>query len=85
MSLSIKNKEAYQLARELAQLTGQSMTAIVVNALRKERNEVTRQQHEEAKLEELMAIADRCAAHLDNPGLAVDHGDMLYDELGMPK
>jgi len=85
MSLNIKNKEVYQLASELAQLTGQSMTAIVLNALRKQRGEIARQQQKEAKVTELMAIATRCAAHIERPAMAVEHGDMLYDERGMPK
>lgn len=85
MSLNIKNKEVYQLARELAKLTGRSMTAIVLDALRKERGEIERQEQKDVKANELMAIGKRCAAHMSQPAVAVEHGDMLYDENGMPK
>ena len=34
MSLNIKNEETYQLARELANLTGETMTGAVTVALR---------------------------------------------------
>lgn len=84
MSLNIKNKEAYKLANEIAQLTGQSMTTVVINALRKQRQQLQHQQRKEIQRHELMAIAKRCAAHLQQPGSAVQHGDMLYDEQGLP-
>ena len=31
----------------------------------------------------LLAIGRRCAAHLK--GKLVDHGDLLYDDIGLPK
>ena len=85
MSLNIKSREAYNLASELARLTGSSMTAVVLNALRKERDQLRRQQQKEARVQELTAIAKRCAAHIDHPARALDHGDMLYDERGLPQ
>ena len=47
MSLNIKNTEAYDLARELARLTGHSMTTVVLEALRKQREQLLRQQQKE--------------------------------------
>lgn len=85
MSLNIKNAEAYDLASELARLTGRSMTMVVLEALRRQRDEVLRQQQKAARIQELMAIAQRCAAHTTQPTQAVDHGDMLYDERGLPQ
>jgi len=85
MSLNIKNAEAYDLASELARLTGRSMTTVVLEALRRQRDEVLRQQQKAARVQELMAIAQRCAAHITQPVQAVDHGDLLYDEHGMPQ
>lgn len=72
-------------ASEIAQLTGQSMTTVVITALRKYRQQLQHQQRKEAQRHELMTIAKRCAAHLQQPGSAVQHGDMFYDELGLPK
>ena len=85
MSLNIKNREAYALASELARLTGQSMTAVVIDALRIRQAQIARQQQKEARVQELMSIAKRCAAHIRQPAPAVQHGDMLYDEYGMPQ
>jgi antitoxin VapB len=85
MSLNIKNGEVYRLASELAELTGQSMTAIVLDALRKERQQIDSRQQKQARVDELMAIGRRCADHIKQPVAAVDHDDMLYDERGMPQ
>lgn len=85
MSLNIKNAEAYDLASELARMTGRSMTTVVLEALRQQRDEVLRQQQKAARVQELMAIAQRCAAHITQPAQAVDHGDLLYDAHGMPQ
>jgi len=85
MSLNIKNKEAYDLASELAWLTGRSMTAVVLDALRQQREQVQRQQQKQARAQELMTIAQRCAAHIQQPVTALEHGDMLYDDRGLPR
>ncbi len=85
MSLNIKNREVYRLASELSRLTGRSMTAIVLDALRKEHAQIERQEQKEARVEELMAIGKRCAAHISQPVSAMEHGDMLYDENGLPR
>lgn len=85
MSLNIKNREAYNLASELAQLTGQSMTTVVLDALRKQRKELQQQQQKGAQVQELMTIAKRCAAHIRQPVTALEHGDMLYNERGLPQ
>jgi antitoxin VapB len=84
MSLNIKNREAYDLASELAWLTGRSMTAVVLDALRQQRERIRSQRQEEARVQELMTIAQRCATHIAQPVTAQDHGDMLYDDQGMP-
>jgi antitoxin VapB len=84
MSLNIKNKEVYVLASELAQLTGRSMTAVVLDALRQQREQIERLRQKQARAQELMAIAQRCAAHIRQPVAALDHGAMLYDDRGLP-
>ena len=85
MSLNIKNEETCRLAGELAGLTGESMTGAITGAL-KERLE--RERHErsvETRLEKMRAIADRCAKLLREGGPPIDHGDLLYDDRGLPK
>ena len=39
----------------------------------------------EARVERLMAIGRRCASMLGDGPSAVEHGDFLYDERGLPK
>ena len=80
MSLNIKNKEAHSLASELARRTGWSMTAVVIEALRQYRESLNRLQQKEKRAQQLMAIGQRCAAHIKQPVTAEGHGDMLYDE-----
>ena len=81
MGLNIKNEETYRLVRELADLTGESMTGAVTEAVR-ERLERLRSDFQSGDIEDLAReIRDRLP-----PGyLDVDHGDLLYDEKGLPK
>jgi len=82
MSLNIKDPEVYQLAQAIARATGESMTYVVKEALRERYARIERRTGK-ASVEELLAIADRAAAHLKAPYL--DHSELLYDEAGLPK
>jgi antitoxin VapB len=84
VSLNIKNEEAHRLARELASLTGESMTAAVSEAIR-ERLERVRGNSKERMAERLLKIGRDCAAHLKEPYKSMDIDELLYDEKGMPK
>ncbi len=84
MSLNIKDEETHRLARELAKITGESMTAAVNEAIR-ERLERVRGKSKEDLAERLLRIGRECAAHMKEPYKSIDHGDLLYDEKGMPK
>lgn len=84
MSMNIKNEETHRLARELAALTGESMTAAVAEAVR-ERLERVRRERGRSLADELVAIGKDCAAHLREPYRSADHGDLLYDERGLPR
>jgi antitoxin VapB len=82
MSLNVKDPEAHRLAQAIARVTGESMTRIVTEALR-ERYERIERSKGKASVQELLAIADRAAAHVKRP--YSDHADLLYDENGLPK
>ena len=84
MSLNIKNPETHELAHRLADLTGESITQAVTEAVR-ERLDRVRNERGTNRIEELQRIAKECAAHFKEPFLSVDHGDLLYDEKGLPK
>ena len=85
MGLNIKNEETCRLARELAQLTGESMTGAITVAVRERLDREERQRTMEARLKRMREIADRCARLLGPGPSAVEHGQMLYDERGLPK
>ena len=86
MSLNIKNEETCRLANELAHLTGETMTGAITVALRQRLEKEKRDRSVEAKVKELHAIGQRCASMLQNDWpSAVEHGDFLYDEHGLPK
>jgi antitoxin VapB len=84
MSLNIKDKEIHRLARQLARLTNESMTRAVGTAVR-ERLERVRQVDGNGLAERLLKIGKECAAHLKEPYRSIDHGELLYDEKGLPK
>jgi antitoxin VapB len=84
MSLNLKNEETNRLAHELAGLTGETLTTAVTVAVR-ERLERLQQSKRGALSDRLLKIGQDCAAHLKEPFLSVDHGDLLYDERGLPK
>lgn len=84
MSLNIKNPQTHKLARELAGLTGESVTEAVTVAVQ-ERLERLRQAREGSLAARLLAIGEDCAARLREPYRSADHADLLYDERGLPK
>ncbi len=84
MSLNIKNEKTHRLARELARLTGESMTSAVEQAVR-ERLERVRSTDKEDRLKRILKIARECGPLWKEPHRSIDHGDLLYDENGLPK
>lgn len=85
MGLNIKNGETCLLARELAKLTGETMTGAITVALRERLEREQRRRSMEVRAAEVRAIAGRCAK-LMGPGLpSVEHGDMLHDDEGLPR
>jgi len=84
MAMNIKNEETQKLAHQLSKLTGESMTAAVTEAVR-ERLERVRLAQGVGLADRLIKIGKDCAAHLQEPYLSVEHGDLLYDEKGLPR
>ena len=85
MSLNIKNDETCRLASELARLTGETMTGAITVALRERLEREKRERSVEARIRKMRATAERCAKLLAPGPSAVEHGDVLYDERGLPK
>ena len=83
-SLNLKSDEAYKLARELADRTGESMTAAVIQALRERLERLTRESKEDF-VERILAIGRDCAAHMTEEERSRNPDDLLYDERGLPR
>ncbi len=82
MALNLKSREAHELAKQLSELTGQSMTQSVVDALREAL--ARRTPRATAKRELLERIAAHCAAL---PVLDDRTPDQIlgYDDHGLPR
>ena len=85
MPLSIKDPEADQFARNLAQRTGETITQAVITALRERlAREQRKDETIENLVEEIMDIGKHCAAL---PLLDARSADEIigYDERGLPQ
>jgi antitoxin VapB len=84
MSLNIKNEETHRLVRQLAELTGQSQTSAVEDAVRRRLAELTRDEEVQRRYKVLGEIADRANAAASSEWLNTDWDEVLYDENGLP-
>lgn len=84
MPLSIKNSEADRLARELAEVTGETITETVIRALRERLRRLRGRSRPIPLREELREIRERCASL---PVLDSRRPDEIldYDERGLPR
>jgi antitoxin VapB len=85
MALNIKNAETYRLIRELADLTGESMTGAVTEAVRERLARIRQADDREGMAERIHAIAVDMNARLPADFFDIDIDDLLYDEDGLPK
>lgn len=84
MALSIKSREAEAKARELAALTGVTITTAILQAVdEKLERERRRQSTAEGRYRKIMAIARRCAA-LPLLDTRTEDEILGYDENGIP-
>ena len=81
IQINIKNRKARALVDEIVQRTGETVTEAVTAALQKRLLELTR----EERLARVREISEECAVLWLEPWKSMDHGDILFDELGMPK
>ena len=85
MGMNIKDQETHDIARELASLTGQSLTEAVKTVLRHElkRAKIARARRARPLAERLDEIALRCAA-LPDSDTRTPEEIIGYDEHGLP-
>ncbi len=81
MALNLEDPELDSLAEELAQIEGLTITEVVGRALRERRVALLRRREEvDRRVREIQAEVARLPI-LDPR----DHGEMLYDEDGLPR
>jgi len=83
MTMNIKNREAYRLTKELSKLTGESLTTAVTDSVRERLDRIRRERNGDLSAR-LLEIGRDCAARLNERFRTIDHGDMLYDDRGLP-
>lgn len=85
MSLNIKNAETYRLVKELADATGESMTAAVTTAVQ-ERLARVRAERDDGGIdvERGLALLREMRGRFEPGYLDQDFDDILYDDRGLP-
>ncbi len=82
--LNIKDQEAYELASEISRHTGKSLTRVVVDALRHEREALKRPPAEidMGKVREILARFDSGPAPERSAAAILEE---MYDDRGLPR
>ena len=84
MSLNIKDLATEKFVRELAAITGESVTAAVRRAAEERLQRVRRQQAGRSLVAEMLEIGTRCAALPDLDARTADE-ILGYDAHGLPR
>ena len=89
MAINIKNPAAERAARELAEATGETLTSAVETALlerlERVRAEGARNGPPSHRAAEIKALAVDTGRRWTSPCTSTDHGDLLYDDAGLPR
>jgi antitoxin VapB len=85
--LNIKTDEAYALASEIAELTGETLTGAVTGALRERLARLRMLRDADVEAADMIALGHHCAEHLTGPPLSsADIDTFLYDPYtGLPR
>jgi antitoxin VapB len=82
--LNIKSDDAYRLASRLSELTGESLTNVVTQALQEALDRRERARDRDERLRRVREITADMRRHMREPLPSSDHS-WLYDENGLPK
>jgi hypothetical protein len=83
MAFNIKNEETLQRARQIAAQTGESIATVIDEAVAERARKLG--VVDEELVARILRRTNRIAARLSPEVKALDHGEYLYDDLGMPK
>jgi antitoxin VapB len=81
--LNIKSEDAYRIASQSSELTGESLTSVVTRALRSELDRERRERDIDAKVARMLAAGKEIRAHMREP--ITSDQSCLYDENGFPR
>jgi antitoxin VapB len=85
MALNIKDEETYRLTKELARLTGESLTLAVKVSVKERLERQEKAAKGESRLEWLLKLSERTAPLLKDLPPSDKIGDLLFDkETGLP-
>ena len=80
MALNIKNQETHRLAQQLADLTGETMTAAVSTAIAERIERIQQMRSSSEIIKRVRQLIQKAGGREEY----FDHSD-LYDENGLPK
>ena len=81
IQLNIKNAETHALAAEVARRTGKTMAEAVNDSLKMHLRVLTKEERRARVIE----IMNELKPLWKEPWKSMEHGDLLYDDLGLPK
>lgn len=84
MGMNIKNPETHRLARELAQLTGESLSTAVTVAVRERHDRVLADRRGGSLSERICELGRDTAGRLPAAVRELDPGELLYGPDGLP-
>jgi len=83
-ALNIKNQQTHELAKRLAAITGESLTEAVTASVR-ERLARLERPDSSVRRRRIGEIAERSAPLFTEPYRSTEHGDLLYNDAGLPE
>jgi len=81
MTLSVKNRRAYELASELSKITGASLTSAVIDALESRLAEVRGKRANKVTAEKILSFGRHFSTGMAAGSKSSDH-DFLYNKNG---
>lgn len=88
VALNIKNERTHALVRRLAEMTGQSQTSAVEDAVQRRIDELSQSEDEvEARIRRMEEISEAFSAGLtpEDRQALLSADEYLYDDLGLPR
>ena len=80
MALNIKDAAVHEAVKQIAKITGESQTQAVATAV----NERLARLQTDDLAERILAIGHKTASRMSPETKQLDHGELLYDDRGLP-